>query len=234
MTRPHRKADPARHVPRKVASGTLRREFNVLRAALRLAWKDGFLPKPLSLTPPNDSLPRDRYLTKDEARALIAACVTPHVKVFLSLAMFTGARKGSILALTWERVNFATGMIDFQEPGRRLTAKRRAIVPMNNSLRMVLEEAYRVRQCGHVVEFAGKATPSGLRWSFARLCQRAELTWRPTPHHIKHSVISWLAMDRIPIEQAADLVATDPATLRRTYKKFDPAYLRSVTAALEL
>jgi len=53
-------------------------------------------------------------------------------------------------------------------------------------------------------------------------------------HHIKHSVISWLAMDRIPIEQAADLVATDPATLRRTYKKFDPAYLRPVTGALEM
>jgi len=41
-------------------------------------------------------------------------------------------------------------------------------------------------------------------------------------------------MDRISIEQAVDLVATDPATLRRTYKKFDPAYLRSVTDALEL
>ncbi len=206
----------------------------MLRAALRLAWKDGFLPRPPSLTPPGDSQPRDRYLSKDEARALIAACVTAHVKVLLSIALFTGARKGSILALTWDRVNFATGMIDFQEPGRRITAKRRAIVPMNNSLRTVLEEAYTRRDCGHVVSFAGRPVPTGLRWSFARLCQRAGLTWKPTSHHIKHSVISWLAMDRIPIEQAADLVATDPATLRRTYKKFDPAYLRSVAAALEL
>ena len=234
VTRPHRKIDPASHVPRKVSTGTLRREFNVLRAALRQSWKDGFLPLPPSLTPPVDSAPRDRYLTKDEARALIAACVTPHVKIFLSLAMFTGARKGSILSLTWDRVNFATGMIDFQEPGRRVTAKRRAIVPMNSSLRAVLEEAYPLRRSDHVVEFNGKPVPTGLRWSFDRLCQPAGLTWRPTPHHLKHSVISWLAMDRIPIEQAADLVATDSATLRRTYKKFDPAYLRSVTAALEL
>jgi integrase len=198
------------------------------------AWKDGFLPLPLSLTPPSDSAPRDRYLTKDEARALIAACVTPHVKVFLSIGLFTGARKGSILALTWDRVNFATGMIDFQEPGRRVTAKRRAVVPMNTSLRAVMEEAYKARQSDYAVEFAGKPVPNGLRWSFNRLCERAGLTWRPTPHHLKHSVISWLAMDRIPIDQAADLVATDPATLRRTYKKFDPAYLRSVTTALEL
>jgi integrase len=131
-------------------------------------------------------------------------------------------------------VNFATGMIDFQEPGRRVTAKRRAVVPMNTSLRAVMEEAYKARQSDYAVEFAGKPVPNGLRWSFNRLCERAGLTWRPTPHHLKHSVISWLAMDRIPIDQAADLVATDPATLRRTYKKFDPAYLRSVTTALEL
>jgi integrase len=85
-----------------------------------------------------------------------------------------------------------------------------------------------------VVEYNGTPVPHGLRWSFARLCERAKLTWRPTPHHLKHSVASWMAMDRVPIDQAADWLATDPATLRRVYRKFDPTYLRSVAGALEL
>lgn len=80
----------------------------------------------------------------------------------------------------------------------------------------------------------GKAAPTGLRWSFKRLAERAGLSWVPTPHYIKHSVVSWLAMERVPIDQAADLVATAPATLRRVYRKFDPAYLRDVADALEL
>lgn len=234
MTQPPARGDAAKHVPRPVSTGTLRREFNVLRAALRLAWKDDYLIKPPTLEAPSDSAPRDRYLTKTEAKALIGACITPHVRTFLSLAIYTGARKGSILSLTWDRVNFATGIIDFQEPGRRITGKKRAIVPMGTSLRAELEAAHAEANGPFVVQLHGKAVPNGLRWSFEKLCERAKLTWRPTPHHIKHSVASWFAMEGIPIDQAADWLATDPKTLRKTYRKFDPAYLRSVAGALEL
>lgn len=222
------------HVARPVSTGTLRREFNVLRAALRQAWKDGHLIKPPPLEPPQDSAPRDRYLTKEEARRLLNATVTPHVRAFLAIALFTGARKGSILSLTWDRVNFATGMIDFQEPGRRITKKRRAVVPMGEQLRAEIEAAYALRSGAFVVQYNGNPVPSGLRWSFARLCTRAQLDWKPTPHHIKHSVASWMAMEGVPIDQAADWLATDPLTLRKTYRKFDPTYLRSVAGALAL
>ncbi len=232
VTRPRPRE--TKHVPRPVSTGTLRREYNVLRAALRLAWKDGYLTRPPTLEAPADSAPRDRYLTKMEARKLIDAAETPHVKVFVALAIYTGARKGSILALTWDRVNFQTGMIDFQEPDRQLTSKKRAIVPMNNGLRDALQIAHKVAQSDYVVEYGGHAVPSGLRWSFRKLCERAGLSWQPTPHHLKHSVASWFAMDKVPIDQAADWLATDPVTLRRTYRKFDPTYLRSVASALDL
>jgi len=234
VTRPGRRQTAETHTPRPVSTGTLRREFNVLRAALRLAWKDDYLTKPPPLEAPPDSAPRDRYLTKQEARQLLDAAISPHVRVFLALALYTGARKGSILALTWDRVNLATNTIDFQEPGRQLTAKRRAIVPINTSLRTELLVAQHNAQGDHVVEYNGEPVPHGLRWSWKRLCTRAKLTWLPTPHHIKHSVASWMAMEHVPIDQAADWLATDPKTLRKTYRKFDPAYLAGVGKALEL
>lgn len=221
------------HKPRPVSTGTLRREFNVLRAALRQAWKDGYLLKPPALEAPADSAPRDRFISKAEARKLLNACETPHVRVFLAVAFTTGARKGSILALTWDRVNFQSGMIDFQEPGRALTKKRRSIVPIGDVARPVLEEAREMARSDHVVEYNGRSVPTGLRWSFRKLCLRAGLNWISTPHHIKHSVASWFAMDAVPIDVAADWLATDPETLRRVYRKFDPAYLRTVAGALD-
>ncbi|GEN63189.1 hypothetical protein AOE01nite_14130 [Acetobacter oeni] len=220
--------------PVKIANGTLRREFNVLRAALRRAWKDGFLQRPPELEPPRDSAPHDRYLTKDEARRLLEACETPHVRTFVAIAIYTGARRGSILSLTWDRVNFQTGMIDFQEPGRALTAKRRAVVPMTRALRSELEKAMVLADGSFVVHWHGKAIPTGLRWSFAKACERARLGWRPTPHHLKHSLASWFAMDGVPIDQAADWLATDPVTLRKTYRKFDPSYLRGIADRFSL
>jgi integrase len=173
-------------------------------------------------------------LSKLEAKALLASCKTPHVKTFVALAVYSGARKGSILALQWRQVDFENGMIDFQEPGHRLTCKRRAIVPMTDALREILEEAYLLRQGDFVVQYNGQSVPKGLRWSFRKLCKAAGLTWTPTPHHLKHSVASWMAMDGVPIDQAADWLATDPQTLRRVYRKFDPAYLRPIAAALAL
>src|SRR6185437_13175099 len=128
-----------------------------------------------------------------------------------------GARKGSILSLTWDRVNFQTGMIDFNEAGRQITTKRRAIVPITAGLLPELEIAKRLAQSGHVIEYNGHPVPTGLRWSFRRLCHRAGLTWIPTPHHLKHSVASWFAMEGVPVDQAADWLETDPRTLRRTY-----------------
>ncbi|MGL4966121.1 MAG: tyrosine-type recombinase/integrase [Inquilinus sp.] len=237
MTKPRGKQTPekeAKHKPKPVAAGTLRREFNVLRAALRRAWKDGFLVKPPELEAPADSAPRDRYLTKAEARKLVAACITPHVKTFVALAVYTGGRKGAILALTWDRVNFDTGMVDLQEPGRRITSKRRGVVPMNAALRAELEEARQLAVSDYVVEYGGGPVPKGLRWSFRKLCLRAGLTWIPTPHHLKHSVASWMAMERVPVDQAADYLATDPRTLRKVYRKFDPSYLQDVADALAL
>ncbi|WP_408872928.1 tyrosine-type recombinase/integrase [Gluconobacter roseus] len=211
-----------------VSPGTLRREFNVLRASLRRAWKDEFLVRPPEIEPPRDSAPRDQFLTKDEAKRLLDACETPHVRTFMAIAIYTGARKGSILALTWDRVHWQTGLIDFQEPGRALTGKRRAIVPMTKALRKEMEEAFKLSNGDYVVHWHGKPIPNGLRWSFNKACERAGLTWRPTPHHLKHSVASWFAMDKVPIDQAADWLATDPDTLRRVYRKFDPSYLRSI------
>ncbi|OUJ15140.1 tyrosine-type recombinase/integrase [Acetobacter sp. DsW_063] len=184
--------------------GTLRRQFNVLRATARRAWKDGFLVRPPEIEQPRDSAPRDRFLTKAEARKLLEICDTPHVRTFMAQAIYIGARKGSILALTWDRVNWQTGMIDFQEPDKPITAKRRSIVLMTKSLRAELEAARALAIGDYVVHWHGKPVPTGLRWSFSKACTRAGLTWRPTPHHLKHSVASWFAMDRVLIDQAAD------------------------------
>lgn len=70
----------------------------------------------------------------------------------------------------------------------------------------VLMQAHADRLCMHVVAYEGRPVPNGLRVSFAKLCAKAKLTWKPAPHHTKHSAVSWMAMDGVPITQAARLV----------------------------
>lgn len=57
---------------------------------------------------------RRRYLTEDETARLLEACgrsKNPYLKSVVTLALNTGMRKGKILGLEWERVNFARGVL---------------------------------------------------------------------------------------------------------------------------
>jgi integrase len=123
------------------SNSTVKTELEALRACLR--WHYG-KDAPI-IVAPAPSKPRDRYLTKDERDTLLEHIETPHVRLFVILALTTGARMGAILDLTWDRVNLKHGTIDFNPPGRDKSNKRRTVVPINSRLREALEEAQKGR-----------------------------------------------------------------------------------------
>lgn len=71
-----------------------------------------------------------------------------------------------------------------------------------------MEEGFRVSNGDYVVRWYGRTILSRLRWSFDKACERAGLIGRPTPLHLKYSFTSWLAMDKVPIDQVADCLVT--------------------------
>lgn len=211
---------------RGVSDGTLRRERNVLVAAFNLA------RLPISITPPPPPPPRLRYLTREEAARLLGEFVSPHARLLYTICLYTGCRKGQALALTWDRVDFENNRIDFNEPGRAETVKRRAVVPMGPKLRAAMFEASEMRTSKFVIEWDGKRATK-VRWPWRQARRRAGLGDEVTPHVLRHTAASWLAMGGVPLDQAADLLACDPVTLRRVYRKFDPSYLAGAVATLE-
>jgi integrase len=77
-----------------------------------------------------------RYLSKDEIAALLCATRGTAVESVVALAIYTGARRGELLSLTWDDVNWQTGCIEVYATK---TAKRRA-VPFHRALRPLLED----------------------------------------------------------------------------------------------
>lgn len=211
---------------RKVSSGTLRRERNVLVAAFNLGGVK------LAIKPPVAPPGRMRYLTREEADRLLGAFVSHHARLFYTICLYTGCRKGQAVALTWDRVDFIANRIDFNEPDRPITVKRRAVVPMGPKLRAAMKEAHAARDGDHVISWNGERAKR-VRWPFLRAREKAGLGSDVTPHVLRHTAVSWLAMKGVPIDQTADLLACDPNTLRRVYRHFDPSYLTDAVNALE-
>lgn len=149
--------------------GTIRRELGMVRAALYYVDKGKHAEFAFPPPPP----PNERYLTHEEYYRLLCAAMTPHVELFIVLALTTAGRVSAILDLTWNRVDFKRSLIYLgrQEEARR---KGRATVPLLDSLRPYLDKALDEAQTDYVIEYRGAPVQS-IKHAFQRTAKRAGL-----------------------------------------------------------
>lgn len=213
--------------------GTVHTELLYLAAALNDAEKQGRIGKAPHIWKPRKPRPRDRRISRQEARNLIEAADMPHIKLAIRLMLGTAGRVGAILDLTWDRVDFERGLIRLDNPAREETAKRRAVVPMNEGLREALSEAHRGALTGHVIEWGGSPVRS-IKKGFKSACVRAGLQ-DVTPHTLRHTAATWMAEAGVSMDEIAQYLGhSDARTTYRIYARFSPDYLRRASAALEV
>lgn len=207
------------------SSSTIRTDLELLRACLR--WKYGeSAPK---LWVPPASKPRDTWLTKQQARTIVDAAKSPHIRLFLVIALSTGARAGAILDLTWDRIDFEHGTIDFRPSGRHQTNKRRTVVPMNQMARAALEEAYQARQTNYVVEYCGKQVGS-VKKALERLAEETGVKF--SPHVLRHTCAVWLAQADVPMQKIAQYLGhTSTRVTEQVYARYSPSFMADASAA---
>lgn len=209
-----------------VSAVTARTELQALRAALR--WRLGNAAPKVELPP--RGAPRDRWLTRAEADKLIAACRGHHVKLFVLLALHTAARRGAILGLTWDRVDLEGRRIDFNEPGRERTKKRRAKPPINDTLHAALLAAKAVAETNYVIEWAGGRVDS-VKHGFRAAAERAGLE-RVTPHTLRHTAVTWMMQAAVPVWEAAGFAAMTVQMVQDVYGHHHPDHLAGAARAL--
>ena len=200
---------------------TAGREIRALAAAINFCVKEKFCPSGSVFFYPTIQSKGKKHITKQEARLVCSEGPSFHIKLFMLIALGSGHRMGAILGLTWERVN--AGTINFIDPNRAQTNKRRGQVPIieGSDLYFMLSEARVAAQTDYVIEHNGKPVKSvrhaieaaGLRVGIDHL----------TPHILKHSACVWMAEDGVPLADIADLTVTDIKTIMDNYMIFTPA-----------
>jgi len=208
---------------RKVKPGTIIKDLGLLRTALKGKGGEYWLP-------PSPE-PRDRYLTRAEFDRLLKASSLPHIRLFITLALATGARAGALLELTWDRVDFSRGLIKLTD-GQRGRKGRNPAVPMTNAARTALQAAYKGRQSEFVIEWAGNSVGSVKR-AFREACAKAGLEG-VTPHVLRHTAAVWMIEAGASLVEVAQYLGhTDTRTTFRVYARHSPDHLRTAAKALE-
>jgi integrase len=181
------KAHGQKKPPKPVKPGTVNRELDTLRLMLNKAveWRKLLASPCTGVKRFKVKNGRTRILTPQEETRLLSACPTK-LKLFVRLALATGARAGELLRLTWADVS-ADELVLWEtkngEPRR---------LPLSSEARAVLAEL--PRRHPHLFTNAATARPytvNGLRHVYRRACVRAGLLDRDLVlHTLRHTAIS--------------------------------------------
>jgi integrase len=146
------------------SNGGARRDLEDLRAAINHHAKHGFHRGVVRVSLPEKGLPRDRWLTRSEAAALLWTCWRAreiqtvhrgalkgqavgskkrpwrHLARFILIGLYTGTRAGAIASASPRReagksfIDLDAGLYYRLARGRRATNKRQSVVPLPSRL----------------------------------------------------------------------------------------------------
>lgn len=206
---------------------TIKTELDYLRACLNLRYGKGnnhvWTPQP--------SAPRDRYLTREETDRLLNSIDTPHVRLFVILAIATGARMSAILELRWAQIDFKHRLINFNAPGREQTTKRRPEIKMNQRAFDALAEAARGALTEWVIEYHQGPVRS-VKKAIRGAAQRAGVPC--SPHVFRHTAGVWMAQADVPMQKISQYLGhTSTRVTEQVYARYSPSFMEDAAAALE-
>lgn len=182
------------------------------------------------LTLPPDSPPRSRVVLADEQARMLELVKTPEGKRMsrlerlLWIGFETGARRQAIGDLTWDRVDFERGTINFLPEGVTQTTKRRPLVPISDRLRPILERAYKERTNNLVMDSSRE-----MRATMERFCSKHGFHG-VSAHTMRHSVATQMAMAGVPMHVIAAILGDTVYTVTKTYMHLQPDWLKDAMA----
>jgi len=215
-----------------LAPATVNRECALLRSILRmaLAWEE-IARLPVFRMAKEEG--KSRYLTPDEITRLLAACEESRNKLLLALVtvdLHTGPRKGELLGLTWEQVDFARGVIVL---GRRTKSGKGRDVPINQAVYSAIAPLRAA---------AGGQDASGRVWGEIRkidtaynaaLVRAKILDPDVNFHTLRHSFASHYVMRGGSLVKLQAILGHASIRTTQVYAHLAPDHLSGATAILE-
>jgi integrase len=219
-----------------MAKKTLNNRLTILRRCLRSAEEWGVVehaPRVVGVRAPEPSWTR---LSKEEIEKLLAVDVDPRMYAMLLVALRAGLRLGELMALRWDDVDLATGLLTV----RRGTFRGRDKEPKNGRVRYIpltvdtltaLEAVPRdYPRIFHRGDGEWLCYTQALR-ALTRMCRQAGIR-RITWHVLRHTFASLLADNDVGPVVTKELLGHSTIKMTMRYSHASAASLRRAVSTL--
>lgn len=221
---------------------TARRELVSLRAALRLAWRDGAIDRVPPIPMPPHSKRRERVLSREEIRALLSATAPrPRLHMFLRLLIATCARVSAVCELTWAKIDTGRRIIDLRSDSAKAgRMKGRAVVRITPKM---VTHLLAYRDAPEAQQGRGRRPKPGARVvGLAVTTVRGQLKHAAalagvegvTPHVIRHSVATHLIAEGVPLAIVSKMLGHASVSITAdVYGHLQPSHMDGAAEALD-
>jgi len=183
---------------------------------------------------------RDRFLTKNEAAALLAnlkeKSQTAHDAALLSL--FSGLRIGECLSLTWADINLDEGRIFVKDPKNKrnrhayITAEIKAMLTRRYHGQSKTEQVFNPKQARYLYpavlkNFCQAVGELGLNDGITDRRQKLVI------HSLRHTFASWLVQAGKPLYTVSRLMGHSSLKMTERYAHLAPETQRAAAMELE-
>jgi integrase len=217
------------------ASGTINRVLAVVRRAFNLARKWGVCgvsANPVSGLSVGPDVLRSRFLSREEARRLIAALQADDNRVAANtilLLLLTGARRNEITRAKWDYLNWEsrTLFVPISKTGRPRT------IALCGSAMSLLEALRRSAESDYIFPspITGRPSPS-LHFPWRRIKRRAGLPGLRL-HDLRHSFASFLVNGGVSLYVVQQLLGHVNYRTTQRYSHVMPEALTKAVACLD-
>ena len=172
---------------------------------------------------------RVRYLMPEEVQKLLSNC-NGFIRPIVLVALNTGMRKGEILDLKWENINFDLGIISIMKTNTK--NKVRKDIPMNEIVKATING---IEKKGQYVFCNGDGKPfqnSGVRKSFEKAVRESKIEDFRF-HDLRHTFASNLVMGGVDIMTVKELMGHKDLKMTLRYSHLSPTFKAKAVNVLD-
>jgi integrase len=213
---------------------SVHRTLSILRTMLHVAEREGWISRnPFAAGKPlinlSHELPRERIITRDEEAKLLMLSIGKRANFGLLLiaALDTGMRRGELLSLQWDDINFSNDSIKLKALNTK--TERERVVPLSARLREKLL-CHRT-QSNTANDYVFTMSGSAVQKMLDRICSECEIS-NARFHDMRHTFATRLIQAGMPLAEVSRLLGH--TTLSTTYRHYVNADINTINRATEL